>query len=203
MKKIFLFPVLLIVSALSFAQVNLESLVKPGTKLIYAVESGGQKYDFIITVKALTPVLIFDWQMTDPINTNGTITHTAVAMVSANTMYNYFSPGEKTLDDNSISVWLSKNTFSGLVKPDKGTMIKMNTGEVPKKMGTYMDSEELKIIVNGEKETVDEEMAKELDDEGQPKSGEEFFTFYRSAKLPIILRMKNGFYIALKEIKTK
>ena len=66
-----------------------------------------------------------------------------------------------------------------------------------------MDSEELKIIVNGEKETVDEEMAKELDDEGQPKSGEEFFTFYRSAKLPIILRMKNGFYIALKEIKTK
>ena len=193
----------MIVSALSFAQVNLESLVKPGTKLIYAVESGGQKYDFIITVKALTPVLIFDWQMTDPINTNGTITHTAVAMVSANTMYNYFSPGEKTLDDNSISVWLSKNTFSGLVKPDKGTMIKMNTGEVPKKMGTYMDSEELKIIVNGEKETVDEEMAKELDDEGQPKSGEEFFTFYRSAKLPIILRMKNGFYIALKEIKTK
>ena len=203
MKKIFLLPVLLIISIHSFAQVTLESLVKPGTKLIYAVEANEQKYDFIVTVKALVPGLVFDWQMTDPINTNGTITHTAAAMISANTMYNYFSPGAKILDDNSISIWLSKNTLAGLMKQGKGIMIKMNTGDAPKKMGMYIDNKELKIIVNGGKETVDEEMAKELNAEGQPTGDDTFFTFYKSAKMPIILRMRNGFYIALKEIKTK
>ena len=203
MKKIFLLPAFLLLSLFSFSQVTLESLVKPGAKLIYAVVSGEQKYDFIVTVKAITPTLVFDWQMTDPINTNGTITHTAQAMLSANTMYNLFSPGAKILDDNTISVWLSKSTYAGLIKPNKGVMIKMNAGESPRKMGTYADETEIKIIVDGEKETVEEHMVKELNEAGEPTAGEDYFTFYRSAKLPVILRMQNGFYIALKEIKTK
>lgn len=203
MKKILLLPALLLVTIFSFAQVTLQSLVKPGTKLIYAVEAGSQKYDFIITVKALTPAVVFDWQMTDPVNTNGSITHTAAAMASANTMYNYFSGGAKTLPNDQISVWLSKATFTGLVKAGKGTMMRMNTGEGLKKMGTYTGSNELEILVNGEKETIEEELANELNEEGLPGSGDTFFTFYNSAKMPIILRMRNGFYIALKEIKTK
>ena len=187
----------------SFAQVNLQSLVKPGTKLIYAVEANGEKYDFIITVKALLPALVFDWQMTNDANSNGTITHTAQAMISANTMYNYFAPGQKTLGDDMISVWLSKNSFTGLTKTGKGIMMKMNAGESPKKMGTYTDSKELKILVNGEKDVIEEELAKELNDEGVPVGSGEYFTFNKSAKMPVILRMQNGFYIALKEIKTK
>lgn len=203
MKKLFFLSALLIMCIFSFAQVTLQSLVKPGAKLIYAVEANGQKYDFIVTVKALAPALVFDWQMTDPVNTSGTITHTPAAMISANTMYNYFAPGPKTLDDNSISVWLSKNTFAGLVKAGKGVMMKMNTGDAPKKMGTYTGSNEMQILVNGEKETIEEELAKELNDEGLPTGDDSFFTFNKSAKMPIILRMQNGFYIALKEIKTK
>lgn len=204
MKKILLVPALLIFSIFSFAQVNIQSLIKPGTKLIYAVEANLQKYDFIVTVKAITPALIFDWQMTDPVNTSGTITHTSAAMLSANTMYNYFTPGEKTLDDNTISVWLSKNIFTALTKEGKGVIMKMNTNEAPKKMGAYKeDPDELHIIVNGEKETVEEKIVKEINDAGTPVSGEVYFTFYNSVKMPIILRMMNGFYIALKEIKTK
>jgi hypothetical protein len=203
MKRIIFLTALLISSFFSFGQVTLESLVKPGTKLIYAVVSGEQKYDFIVTVKALTPALVFDWQMTDPINTSGSITHTTQGMTSANSMYNLFSPGPKTLDDNTISVWLSKNTYAGLIKPNKGVMIKMNTGESPRKMGTYSDETEIKIIVDGEKETVEEHMVKELNEAGEPTVAEDYFTFYKSAKMPIILRMQNGFYIALKEIKTK
>lgn len=203
MIKIIFLKALLILCVFSFAQVRIEGLIKPGSKLIYAIESGEQKYNFIITVKALIPALIFDWQMTDPINTSGTITHTPQAMISANTMYNYFTPGPKSIDDNTISVWLSKNIFTGLMKEGQGVMMKMNTGETPKKMGTYTEAAELKIIVNGEKETVEEEMAKELNEEGQPKGDDVFFTFYNSTKMPVILRMKNGFTIVLKEIKTK
>ena len=204
MKKIFFLSALLILSAFSFAQVTLESLVKPGTKLIYALEANELKYDLTITVKTLVPILVFDWQMSDAPTNSGTITHTATAMISANTMYNYFTPGAKTLDDNSMSMWLSKNTLAGLIKEGKGTMIKMNTKEAPKKMGIYEeDPKELKIIVNGEKETVKEEIAKQLNAEGEPIGDETFFTFYKSAKMPIILRMRNGFNLALKEIKTK
>jgi hypothetical protein len=195
---------LLILSILSFAQVNLQTLVKPGTKLIYAVEAGEQKYDFIVTVKALVPALIFDWEMTNDNKSSGTITHTAPAMISGNTMYNYFAPGAKTLDDNTLSVWLSKNTFTGLTKGTKTVILQMNTNEAPKKMGvTKEDPAELKIMVNGEKETVEGFTANDLDAANAPAEEQVYFTFSSSPKMPIILRMKNGFFIALKEIKTK
>lgn len=204
MKKIILLYSLLFLSAFCFAQVNLQGLIKPGTKLIYAVETNEQKYDFIVTVKALIPALIFDWEMTDRPNNNGTITHTAAAMIAGNTLYNYFSPGAKTLDDNTLSVWLSKNTFTGLTKGSKNVMLKMNTNESPKKMGLYKeDPDELKIIVNSEKETIEEFTAKDMNAAGASAEDQVYFTFANSAKIPIILRMKNGFYIALKEIKTK
>ncbi|MGB5007642.1 MAG: hypothetical protein WBO39_11965 [Ferruginibacter sp.] len=204
MKKIFLLGMLLTASAISIAQVNLQSLVKPGTRLIYAVVANGEKYDFIVTVKALTPALVFDWQMTNAANSSGTITHTPQAMMSANTMYNYFAPGAKTLSDDMISVWLSKNTFTGLTKGSRSVLLRMNTGETPKKMGmTEADAKEVKILVNGEKETVEELMAIVLNDEGTPKNDDTFFSFNNSAKMPVIISMNNGFYLALKEIKTK
>jgi hypothetical protein len=204
MKKTFFLFSLLILSILSFAQVNLQTLVKPGTKLIYAVEAGEQKYDFIVTVKALVPTLIFDWEMTNDNKSSGTITHTAPAMISGNTMYNYFAPGAKTLDDNTLSVWLSKNTFTALTKATKSVMLQMNTGETPKKMGvTKEDPAELKVIVNGEKETIEGFTASDLGAANAPAEDQVYFTFSNSPKMPIILRMKNGFFIALKEIKTK
>ena len=202
-KSVFLFCFLSL-SFLSFSQVNLQTLVKPGTKLTYAVEAGEQKYDFIITVKVLVPALIFDWEMTDRANNNGTITHTATAMISGNTLYNYFSPGAKTLDDNTLCVWISKNTFTGLTKGTKSVMLKMNTNESPQKMGVIQeDPKEFKIIVNGEKETVEEFTANDLNATNAPAEDQVYFTFANSPKMPIILRMKNGFYITLKEIKTK
>jgi hypothetical protein len=205
MKKILSLLVLMIASVLSFAQARLEGLVKPGTKLIYAVEANEQKYDFIITIKALTPALVFDWQMSEPVNTSGTMTHTPTAMVSANAMYNYFISGPKTLDDNTLSVWISKNTLTSLTKGGRNAMMKMNINEPLRKMGTEEkeDESELNIIVNGEKETIEEVLAQELTAEGLPMTDGASFSFYNSAKMPVILRMKNGFSIVLKEIKTK
>jgi hypothetical protein len=194
----------LVFSVLSIAQVNLQTLVKPGTKLIYAVEAGEQKYDFIVTVKALVPAVVFDWEMTNDNKSSGTLTHTATAMISANTLYNYFSSGAKTLDDNTLSVWISKNTFTGLTKGSKYSMLKMNTNESLKKMGvTREDPSELKIMVNGEKETIEEFTANDINALGAPAEDQVYFTFSNSPKIPIILRMKNGFFISLKEIKTK
>lgn len=205
MKKIFFLSGLLLFTVATFAQANIQALVKPGTKLIYAVEANEQRYDFIVTVKKLTPAVEFDWEMTESASGKGSIIHTPEAMLTGNTMYNYFSPGIKKLDDQTLSVWLSKSTFAALKKEGKGGMMKMNTDAPLRKMGTYSEEEhELKVTIDGEKETIEEELVAELNDEGAPVAKDEtFFSFFDSAKLPIILRMRNGFYIVLKEIKTK
>ncbi len=205
MKKLFALSGFLLFAAATFAQANLQALVKPGTKLIYAVQANEQRYDFIVTVKKLTPAVEFDWEMTESASGKGSIIHSPEAMLTGNTMYNYFSPGIKKLDDQTLSVWLSKATFAALKKEGKGAMMKMNTDDHLKKMGTYSEEEsELHVIIDGEKETIEEELVAELNDEGAPVAKEEmFFSFFDSVKLPIILRMQNGFYIALKEIRTK
>lgn len=204
MKKLFFLPVLILMSMVTFAQANIESMVKVGSKLIYAVESGDQKYDFIVTVKKLVPAVEFDWEMTAPASISGTIIHTPQAMLTGNTMYNYFRPGSKTLDDNTLSVWLSKSTQAAFKKAGKGTLIKVQTDGEVKKMGIYGDEEEIKVTIDGEKDTVEELNAGVLNDQGEHVATDEtFISFYASPKLPIILRMRNGFYIALKEIKTK
>jgi len=205
MKKILFFAAFTFFAVATFAQANLQALVKPGTKLIYAVESGDQKYNFIVTVKKLVPVVEFDWEMTEPASISGSIIHTPAAMMTGNTMYNYFKPGPKTLDDQTLSVWLSKAVFAGLKKEGKGVMMKMNTDGQLKRMGTYSDDEhELHILVDGEKDTVEEEPVSELNEEGNPVAKDQnYFTFFDSAKLPIILRMKTDFYIVLKEVRTK
>lgn len=198
MRKTFFLSLALLLSFVSFSQVNLQSLLKPGAKLVYAVEANEQKYDFIVTIKAITPALVFDWEMTEPVNNKGSIAHTATAMLSGNTMFNYFSGGAKTLDDNTLSVWISRNVFMSLTKGSRSAMLKMNTNESAQKMSVAgEDPGELHILVNGEKETVEEFVAR-------GESGDEvYFSVANSAKFPIILRMKNGFYIGLKEIKTK
>jgi hypothetical protein len=204
MKKLFTLLLMFLFFYDAHAQVNLQSVVKPGTKLIYGVDANGQKYDFIVTVKALAPALVFDWEMTNDSKSNGTITHTPQAMLAATTLYNYFAPGPKTLDDNTISVWLSKNLFTGLTKGTKTVLMNMNVGEAPKRMAnTSEEPKEYKILLNGEKETVEELLAKDTGVQGNAPEDDTYFSFSTSAKMPIIIRMNNGFYIALKEIKTK
>jgi hypothetical protein len=202
MKKPFLLLVLLTLYNFCFSQVNLFTLIKPKTQLVYLVQAGEQQYYFSVNVKELVPAVIFDWEMTEPASMKGTITHTATAMASASTMHNLFKPGDVTLDDNTISVWLSKTMFTNLTK--SRAMISMNAGETPKKMGVTGESKVVKILLNGQKETVEEEIAKELDADDNPiKKTEEFISFFNSVKMPVILRMKTPlFAITLKEIRT-
>lgn len=66
---------------------------------------------------------------------------------------------------------------------------------------TKEDPAELKIMVNGEKEIVEGFTAKDLNAANAPAEDQVYFTFSSSPKMPILLQMKNGFSITLKEIK--
>lgn len=181
----------------SFAQVNIEDLVRPGTKLVYAVESRGMKYDFIVTVKQLTPVVVFNWEMTEPANISGTIIHTEKGMQSARTMFNFFRPGEKTLDDETSCVWLSNEVYTGMYHKD-GTGISTDVG-APQRTFTKTNDDSLKVTVNGKKQILIESMAIEVGNSGK-SNNEDFFTFSSSSKMPIIYKFKGSFYIELRAI---
>ena len=206
MKQLFLF-ICTLFALQANAQVKLENIVKPGTKLIYAVEAGGKKYDFIVTVKDLKGSS-FDWEMTDPVNISGTIIHTPKALANANTMYNFFQPGTKKLDDKTLSVWLSKKVYEHLSKT-AGKPIKIyvyGPGKDPLDMGTFTGSVPLEVIIDGKTENISTELVKPLVLSGRdyvPDDKDEFFSFYDSPSFPIILRLNLDFSISLKEIKTK
>lgn len=86
---------------------------KPGDKFIYNVDAGGQQYDFIFTIKSLSPNIVFEWNMTNEGKSHGKLTIPAAALVNSNKMYNYFSNGNVTLK-NQTSVFLSKGIFKTL-----------------------------------------------------------------------------------------
>src|SRR3569833_2289265 len=110
MKQVLLFACLLL-AVCTQAQVKLENIVKPGTKLIYDDDADGKKYNFIVTVNDLKGSSI-NWEMTDPVHISGRITQTPKAIASANTMYNFFQAGDKKLDDKTLSVWVSQKCFN-------------------------------------------------------------------------------------------
>ena len=207
MKQTFLFTCMLFVMYTQ-AQVKLENIVKPGTKLIYAVEAGDKKYNFIVTVNNLNGAS-FNWEMSDPVNLSGNITQTAKALDNADVMYNFFQPGDKKLDDKTLSVWLSKKCFNQFDK-QAGKPVKMylnGPDQDPENVGTYTGDLPLEVTIDGKTDTIYEELVKPLTLSGQDyvpsEESDDFFTFYGSAAFPIILRMNLGFSIALKEIRTK
>ncbi len=206
MKQLYIFLLLCIASINAQAQVKLEEIVKPGTKLIYTVKAQGSTYDFIVTVKDVKGKT-FDWEMTKPADMKGSINHTDKALQNAYKMYNYFHSEERTLDDQTLAVWLSQKLFKSLVKGEAIKICMYSPTDPPATMKQFMDGEYLvKVDGNGYK-MYDKwvKPAKKLKD-GKwmiDPASDDAFTYYNSPSFPIILRMHTDFELALREIRTK
>lgn len=206
MKRLLILLLTLASFSSSHAQVKLEDVVKPGCKLIYAVSANGSNYDFIVTVKDLKGSS-FDWEMSAPANQKGTIIHTAKAQKDAYKMYNYFASETKKLDDLTLSVWISQKVFNTLVKGEGIKMCMYDPLDEPQLMRNFGDGEFV-IRVDGDAFRVNDKMIRfakktRTNTYVVDQSNDDYFTFYNSIKLPIILRMRDKFTLTLKEIKTK
>ncbi len=206
MKRLLFLLVFITAINTSHAQVKLEDIVKPGTRLVYTVTSDNTTYDFVVTIKDRKGTS-FDWEMGSPADQKGTVIHTPKALKDGYKMFNYFHSETKKLDDLTLSVWLSQKVFNELVK---------NTGSV--KVGMYDPTDEplnmkisgdgeFVIRIDGKAEKIHDKMVRATK-KGKTewlvdKSIDDYFTFYNSASFPIILRMRDKFYLTLKEIKTK
>lgn len=205
MKLLYALCFLLIASTGANAQVKMEEIIKPGTRLIYNVKTEQGSYDFIVTIKDIKGSS-FDWEMTSPANMKGTINHTDKALLNAHKMYNFFHSETKTLDDQTLSVWLSQKNYKSLAKGDAVKVCMHNPTDDPAMMKQFQDGEFLiKVDGNGFK-MFDKwvKPAKKVKDKWiiDPTS-DDSFTYYNSASFPVILRMHADFELALREIKTK
>jgi hypothetical protein len=203
MKNSIFFFAFVFFSTASIAQERLEQLVKPGTKLMYRIDLKVKSYDMRVVVKSLNP-FVFDYEIIDSLNARGTITHTKGGISNGVILHNNFTAGNKVLDEKTTSLWLSDRVYSNLSK-HKRRPIKMFlnglSGE-QSNIGFAKGEKDFMVRVNGKQITIQQEYAK-------PKikfnrnfetTGEEYFSYYNSAKLPLILKMRTNFYIELLDI---
>jgi hypothetical protein len=206
MKHLFILFLSVVTAATSRAQVNIEEYVKPGTRLVYTVSANGSSYDFVVTVKDLKGSS-FDWEMGSPADQKGTIIHTPKALKEGYKLYNYFVPEIRTLDDKTLSVWISQKVFDALTKNTDGVkMCLYDPLDEPILMKNFGEGEFV-IRINGEAHKLYDKMVRPAKKTKTgtfviDQSNEDYFTYYNSPKLPIILRMRDKFFLTLKEIKT-
>jgi hypothetical protein len=206
MMRTAIFVSLMLCSLAGRAQVKLEEVVKPGTKLIYSVKNDLGTFDFIVTIKDMKGTG-FTWVMTAPANMNGEVIHSVKALKDAFKVYSLYQSETKTLDDKSLGIWISKKMFDDLTKGLTAIKVCLNNPlDEPIFMKQFMDGDlVLKVDGNGTKihDKFVKPARKVKDKWIIDPVNDDFFTYYNSAAFPIIMRLHNGFMtMTLKEVKT-
>jgi hypothetical protein len=117
----------ILIAVLGFLAVGLTAraqapTIKKGTKLVYHVTTADKEYDYTITITKPAPAISFDWVMSDPVNTSGSISLTAGALATATAYKNYFEDDSKVTLSKESTVWLSKKNFNELKAKGKTRM---------------------------------------------------------------------------------
>ncbi len=168
-----------------------------GDKLIYEVNTGGQVYDFIITIqqpKTGDYRYSFDWEMTAPVNKSGHINISKTAAIDGKKYMNYFKGGDLTLSD-ACTVWMTGENFGEM--PDKKTTMQLDSNE-PENFYRKDEAEtEQRIKYKGKEIKLD---IFKVDNDKEGSDHRQIWVQGISA-FPLIVKMDLGWTIRLKEIK--
>jgi hypothetical protein len=203
MKKLLLFFVLTVIFHAVNAQERIEQYVKTGTRLMYRIDLNNRSYDMRVTVKSLNP-FVFDYEIIDSANAKGTITHTSAGMANGIILHNNFAAGNKTLDEKTTSLLLSRRVFKNFSSHKRRPIMMFLNGlwRESSRMG-YADGEkDFMVRANGRQLTIQQEYAraKIKFGRGYETTGTEYLTYYNSSQLPIILKLRTNFYMELLDI---
>jgi len=210
MKHLFLSCLLSVLASLGFAQqpVSLARIIRPGTRLVYAVEAGEKKYHFTVTVQDVKGKS-FHWAMDSPVNKSGNIQQTAKALQNADVMYNRFENGLVKLDDSTTSVWLSQRIakyFSTHTGQKPIAVYAYGADQAPLMMNTFTGNIPVEVTVDGVTRMVNTGFAKPLVQKGRnwvPAAKDEFIHYNQELAMPLIIDMTLDFSLTLEEIITK
>lgn len=202
MKKAFLLLGILSINLFVTAQEVTSFSLTKGTKLIYNVEQGTNKYQFIMKITELGKGVSFDWEMTAPVNKTGSVTMTPDAMKSATALFNYFNGGTTTLAKET-SAFVSRNAYTKIEKNKKVTLSANGINGTPETfevLGTNESEKNGSIYLEytrpvNEKDFTFENYILENAD------GKNVIRVWKNAEFPLIIFMETNFKIYLTGIE--
>jgi hypothetical protein len=167
-----------------------------GDKLVYAVNAGGQQYDFIITLKKASyeAGIEFDYEMTNANNTKGHVKIDSKAKSESKKYINYFRGGNINLTD-ACTVWMTYANFMDMPEKKTEMILDNNTEEIfyrPEK-----DEVMPTINFKGKSVKIDGFMINNAED----MKGDKTMWIQNSSSNSLILKMDLGWTIELKEIR--
>lgn len=210
MRKILSFLLVSLIGVSAWAQKNAPSIpfyivkeegdqttmdVNPGDKLVYAVDAGGQQYDFVVTYRSYSSKGIqFDYEMTAPASKSGNVIIGEKGCNSARKYVNYFRGGEMVLDD-ACTVWLCYANFMDM--PMRET--KMQLDNNPEEIFYRPQKDEVRPVVDfkGMPVKLDGFIVRNAKDESASRT----LWVMNSSANPLILHMDLGWKITLKAIR--
>ncbi|MCO5232753.1 MAG: hypothetical protein LC105_06975 [Chitinophagales bacterium] len=164
----------------------------------YFVNFQGSKYNFYVSniLLDMDDFTTFHYRMDNYDQTEGDINISKDATASATDLYNYFSGGEVTLD-NQTSVWLSRKIFEEI--KDKGKVVISTDKSSPKTFKVIKAKNDAdkyyKVLVDGEYEYIPcIQIATE--------DGSQEIWITDNPNNPLILKMFIGFSIELFFVNT-
>lgn len=167
-----------------------------GMILVYEVDFYGNNYDFLVLIqKSSKDKVVFEYLMTNPNQTSGSVTMLADALESATAQFNFFRGGPVTLEEMT-SVWVSRKVFDELtgkagrstISPDGGqTQVELIANKVGYDYSLYnhISERQFNDIAYYYAESAD---------------GGAKYWIGTSRAVPIILKMDLGWTISLREM---
>jgi len=170
--------------------------IKQGDKLVYEVNAGGNRYDFIITVNDMDSEtgIDFNYEMTNSSNTKGHVNVSADARAKATKYVNYFKGGDLNLTD-ACTVWLSDKNFNDM--PERKTTIQLDNTAAETFYRPKDDEVSPVVKIKGENKTIDGFRINNAAD----GNGNKTLWIHNDSSNSLILKMELGWSIVLKEIR--
>ncbi len=170
-----------------------ETYLKAGTKLVYAIERDGKKYDLNIQILGLTPDVRFRWDMTAPMNKNGIMTLMPDARESAGGIITNLGEGMVNLHDLT-AIWLS-NTLMDKIKNAGGILMTVDGNALACKV-MHDTPSPLQVLIDGK----DAQLSTITIHNGMTDATKKTITVLDSKDFPIIVQMNMGWTMTLKSI---
>jgi len=167
-----------------------------GDKLVYEVNSNGNKYDFIVTINSydFNTGIDFAYEMTNESKTKGRVRISSKALQSSKKYVNYFTGGELKLSD-ALTVWMSYDNFNEI--STRKTNMTFDNGSAETFYRPEADAVNPEIDFKGENAVLDGfRMTNQADGNGSKE-----VWVHNISTNPLILKMDIGFTIELRAVR--
>ena len=173
---------------------NNETYIKVGTKLVYAINKNGEKYNVTVTITSLSPTISFDWKESAPRTSKGSITMTADAIDHASGIITGSMGGALNLDKET-AIWLSKSLMSQIT--GEGRLVMTVDGkEMPCKT-VHFNEPPTTVIINGKPTP---EATQMVHNGYMEPATKRTITYLDSTDFPILVKLDFGWTMTLTSI---